>query len=219
MNSTELLARFRLDTRDTGHPQLWSDDEIYSYLDDAQKMFCRLTGGLADATSSACARLKAKSGVSYAALSPRVLKVRAAFGADGKKLDIVNFEDLEFSSTSGEELFAGTTGTVTTVIVGMEPNKVKLINTPDADQTINLIVYRLPLDDITESGMDLEIDEQHHLALLKWAQRLAHMKTDAETYDRGRADQFELEFRNYCEQARDERGRREHKHRLMAFSW
>jgi hypothetical protein len=46
---------------------------------------------------------------------------------------------------------------------------------------------------------------------------LAHLKQDAETYDRGRADQFRTEFFAYCDQAKAEREKREHKFRTVAY--
>ncbi len=219
MNSSELLAQFRLDTRDTVQPYLWSDAEAYMYIDEAQKMFCRLTGGLADATSASAARMKVKAGSRYATLSPLVIKLRAAFDEDGKKIEIVNFEDLEFDGSEGLALFTDQPGSVCKLVVGMEPNRVRVINTPTADQTLSLIVYRYPLDAIVDAGQDLEIDEQHHLYLLKWARHLAHLKPDAEAYDRGRAAQYKQEFETYCDQAKAEKGQREHKHRGVQFSW
>lgn len=219
MTPAELLAQFRLDTRDQVAPYLWSDDEVYLYLDEAQKEFCRRTGGLADATSSECARVNLVAGDSFGILSPKVLKVRAAFDSDGKRLDIVNFEDIEFGTLTGEELFADTAGTVLKVVLGMEPNRIKVIHTPEEDQTINLIVYRLPLDPIESSASELEIDEQHHMALLLWARSLAHRKSDAETFDRGKAESYAKQFLDYCMLAGDEKARREHKYRTVQFSW
>ena len=63
----------------------------------------------------------------------------------------------------------------------------------------------------------LEIDEQHHLHLLDGMKRLAYRKEDAETYDRGRADQFDAAFYAYCDQAKAERERREHKYRTIPY--
>jgi hypothetical protein len=219
MDTQALLDQFRLETRDQVHPYLWSDEEILLYLDEAQKMYCRLTGGIADATSSAAARMKVTAGKRYASLSPLVLKLRAAFGEDGRTLEIVNFEQLELNGSEGVQLFTDQPGPVCRLVVGMEPNKVRVVNTPTEDQTINLIVYRLPLDALNALGLEPEIDEQHHLALLTWARHLAHLKPDAETYDRGRAQQYEQEFVTYCSLAKDEKGKREHTHRLMQFSW
>lgn len=219
METAALLARFRADTRDTVQPYLWSDEEALSYIDEAQNEFCRLTGGLADSTSSDVARVAVTSGQQFADLSPLILKIRAIFGEDGKPIEIKNFEDYEFSAGGGTELFADVPGPVRTAVVGMEPDKLKLINTPDADQTLNLIVYRLPLEPIEDIDCDLEVAAQHHLSLLMWARRMAHLKSDAETYDRGRADQFGQEFMAYCSLAKDEKARREHKYRAVQFSW
>jgi hypothetical protein len=218
MESGDLLDQLRLDLRDTVQTYLWSDAELYRYIDEAQKMFCRLTGGLADATSEV-ARMELVAGERFATLSPLVLKLRAAFNADGKKIEIVNFEDLEFDDSKGLPLFTDTPGVVNKLVVGMEPNQVRVINTPTEDATLSLIVYRLPLEEIEGSGQDLEIDEQHHIAILKWARYLAHMKPDAETYDRGRATQYKAEFEQYCFMAKGEKGQREHKYRGMQFSW
>ena len=52
MDSTTLHDLFRSEVRDEATPYLWSDVEVYSFIDDAQKMFCRLQGGIADASSA-----------------------------------------------------------------------------------------------------------------------------------------------------------------------
>lgn len=219
MDSGELLAQLRLELRDTVTPYLWEDAELYRYIDEAQKTFCRLTGGLADATSSV-ARLNLRAGSRYAVLSPLVIKLRAAFDGDGKKLEIINFEDLEFDGSGGVALFTDIPGgAVKQLVVGMEPNRVRVINTPTADEVVSLIVYRYPLDSIVGEGQELEVDEQHHLHLLKWAKHLAHLKSDAETFDRGRAAQNKAEFEQYCFMAKGEKGQREHKYRGVQFSW
>lgn len=219
MEISDLITRFRQYTRDTVSPYLWSDAEIIGYIDEAQREFCRRTGGLADATSSDCARVAVTAGEAFADISPLVLKVRGAFREDGKKLQIVNFEDIENGDLCGEELFADVAGAVTKVVTGMEPNKIQLIHTPDEDQTLNLIVYRLPLSEIESTSDDLEIDPQHHECLLLWARRLGHLKADAEAYDRGRATEYENQFLAYCRMASDEKARREHKYRTVQFSW
>lgn len=219
MNVAALLARFRADVRDENAPYLWSDAEIYSYIDEAQKQFCRLTGGIADATSAECASVMLTAGNSMADLSPKVLKVRSAFDALGKQLTIANMEDVEFGDLYGEELFADTEGEVTTIVIGMAADQIKVIHTPDEDQVIHLIVYRLPLEDIENSNSELEIPEQHHTSLLLWARSLAHRKTDAEAFNRGKAEEFARRFEQYCDMAKGEAGRRDHKHRTVRFSW
>lgn len=223
MDSTALRDLFRSEVRDEATPYLWSDAEIYSYIDDAQKMFCRLQGGIADA-SSAVTRLSVTAGDAFVPVSPLILKIREARrSADGYDLEILNFEDMQsrrsvddYGYRSGYRI-DNTVGLVKAIVVGMEANKVRLVHIPQEDQSIDLIVYRMPLVPITAGGQALEIDEHHHRHLLHWMKHLAHQKQDAETYDRGRAEQFRTEFLAYCDQAKAEREKREHKFRTIAY--
>ena len=51
MNTTELLAVFRQEVFDLETPYLWSDALVYTYIDEAQKQFCRDTYGIEDSSS------------------------------------------------------------------------------------------------------------------------------------------------------------------------
>jgi hypothetical protein len=223
MDSTALLELFRSDVRDQADPPLWSDVEVFSYMDDAQKMFCRLQGGIADA-SSAITRLTVPAGTVFVALSPRILKVREAHLDDGRGLELLNFEDLQTRGSGDDYGFRSvgysldmSTGPVRAMVLGIETNRARLLRIPETQTTINLIVYRMPLETIEEADQPLEIDEQHHRHLLLWMKHLAHLKQDAETYDRGRSEQFRAEFLAYCDQAKAERERREHKYRSIMY--
>ena len=99
----------------------------------------------------------------------------------------------------------------------MDVNKLRLVAPAVADDTLQAIVYRMPLEDITASSTAFEIDVQHHRHLLNWMKHLAHEKQDAETYDRGRSTEFRDKFLAYCDQAKAERERREHKYRTVAY--
>ena len=46
---------------------------------------------------------------------------------------------------------------------------------------------------------------------------LAYMKQDAETYDKTKSAEFEARFLGYCDMARKEKERREHKTRIVAY--
>ena len=52
MDSTRLFELFRSDVADEAKPYLWKDIEVWEYMDSAYKAFVRLTGGIADFTSS-----------------------------------------------------------------------------------------------------------------------------------------------------------------------
>ena len=223
MDSSGLLSQFRIEVNDLAAPYLWSDAEIYLYIDQAQKMFTRLQGGFADATS-AITRLNVTAGDVFIPISPLILKLREARRtADSRELQILNFEDLQ--GRYGTEDYGYNSiyridnrpGELEAIVVGMEANKIRLMRIPTTDQTIDLIVYRMPLTSITGATQPLEIDEQHHLYLLHWVKHLAYLKQDAEAYDRSKATEYEQKFLMYCDQAKAEREKREHKYRTVAY--
>ena len=46
---------------------------------------------------------------------------------------------------------------------------------------------------------------------------LAYNKQDAETYDKSKAEERAAKFLSYCDQAKTEQGRREHKYRTISY--
>ena len=193
MTPTQLKDLFRSDVRDEASPPLWTDTEIFVYMDDAQKTFCRKGGGIADSTSAICT-MQVAAGDTHIDYDPRILKLRDLRRAsDGRNVNILNFEDLGHHGWAqddyGQSTSFGTGGVkfntnptaVTGVVVGMDANKLRLVAPAVADDTLQAIVYRMPLEDITASSTALEIDAQHHRHLMNWMKHLAHEKQDAET--------------------------------------
>ena len=90
MLSEELFDAFRSDVSDVSAPYLWSDSEVWRYMDDAYKMFARLTGGVPDSTSD-LTQIDVVAGEADAEVSPLILKFREArLLSTGLKLTIVN---------------------------------------------------------------------------------------------------------------------------------
>lgn len=205
MNSTELLEVFRAEVQDVETPYLWSDVDIYRYLDDAQKMFCRLTEGIEDSSTAEICRLTVVPGTEWYPLSPKILKVREAVSTtSGRPYEIMNMEKASLNGVH----FNGNPGPLKLFVTGLEKGKLRAWPMPAEGTTVELRVFRLPLVRITDAGdQDLEVDEQHHNALLLWAKYLAFSKQDAETFDRGKADECEGRFRAYCHAALKEQER------------
>jgi len=222
MDSATLLEKFRLEVFDTVEPFLWSDDEALEYMDDAHKMFCRLTDGIPDATSDLTI-IDFLAGDEWLPIDERVLKIRKAYLAStNKPVGLINFEDLGSVThdTYGYPIptfLDNSTGDVTQIVLGMEQDQVRLIKIPEVDDTMRLIIYRLPLTDITATGQAFEIHQRHHVHLLHWMKHRAYSKHDAETFNKGKADEFEMKFRNYCEQSRVEGETRRHKERTVSY--
>lgn len=205
MNSTEIVDLFREEMADTESPYLWGDTLLYRYLDDAQKMFCRRTEGIEDASTVEVTRLEIEAGVEWYATDKRILKVRKAFDtATGRELPVVNME------TAGKQgiRFDGAPGPLKALVAGLEKNKLRAWPKPNVASTVDLAVFRLPLEAITDDGdQELEIDEQHHAALLLWMKHRAYNKEDAETFNRRKSDEYEARFYAYCAEARKEQER------------
>lgn len=214
MKSDELLDAFRSELQDVAEPFLWSKEEVYRYLDDAQKMFCRLTDGISDATTKAVVEIAVSAGATWLDLHPCVKKIRAASrGSDGAPLSIINFEDL---AARGIRMTAQRSP-LRLLITGMEENKLRLPYAASAADTIQLLVFRLPLVTIDTDDLQLEIGEEHHLHLIPWAASKALLKQDAETFDKTKSEEYAGIFRAYCAQALKEQGAKRHKVRTVAY--
>lgn len=245
MDVESFVTAFRQEVSDEAEPRLWSDSEIVGFLDDAQKQFCRLAYGISDSTSS-ITTVPYAAGDEYVVYDPRILRIRMArIASSYRPLVLRNFEDYMSSNYSGNFVgnpignYIGTyvgryndygafmpspvldmrTGNVTTLVTNMSQNALRLVYIPDTDDALTLTVYRMPLESLTESSMssELEIDEQHHIHLLHWMKYRAYRKEDAETFDKSRSAENKLSFQAYCEQAKDEIARREHKVRVVAY--
>ena len=110
------------------------------------------------------------------------------------------------------------------MVIGMErgrdSGKVRWIHIPEVDDTVQLLIYRLPLETIAEdqTGFDFpEIGVEHVEHLMLWMKARAYGKQDAETFDKGKRDRYDAEFRNYCEAATAEWNQYKHKNRVVAY--
>ncbi len=236
MTPIELLERFRTDMGDTAEPYLWSDAEVLAFMKAAQTEFCRpnRAGGIRDAVSDA-ARIEVLEGEQFAPISSLVQKIQVArLESTGRQIQVFNHSDV-FSSQGtirGLELpFAPSTidnaGPVRAILTNVAPRSVQIVHVPEADDAIKLIVERYPLNDITIDPEDeeargddpdaLEVAPQHHETLLLWMRVLGYRKQDADTFDQGKADEYEARFTAAASAAAEEQRLREHKPRLIAY--
>lgn len=214
MTSDELLALWRGEIGDIVAPYLWTDTEGYAFMDDAQRMFCRLTDGLADGSTPAVTQVVAAPGDTWLDLHPSIKKIRAANRlSDGRDVEVVNFEDM---ATRGLR-FNGATGPLRSIVVGIEENKARALRTVSEPETLELLVFRLPITTITGTDQTFEVAEQHHQHLMLWMKHRAYMKQDAECFDRSKAEEFDAAFRAYCTLAAKEQRDKRHKIRTVAY--
>lgn len=216
MTPNDLLAVFRSEMNDEAEPRLWSDEEFYLYLDDAQKMFCRRTDNIGDASTPEVVRLDIVPDEEWYPTHKRIWKFREASRTDtGRDVPILNREDMPQRNMR----FDGRSGPVQAIVIGMEPHRVRVWPVPNETVTIELLVFRMPLADVNDGTSDdeLEVDAHHHLHLLHWVKHRAYSKQDAEAFDKTKAAEFEQRFNAYCAQAQTEQRRARHKTRVVAY--
>jgi len=214
MNSDDLYEMFRTEMNDTVEPYLWSDEEVYGFVDSAQNKFVKLIGGLAD-TTSPFTMLPMTLTTDRVKIDKRILKIRDAYRvSDGRLIEVINFEDMRTRRIR----FDGRTGMPEYLIIGMEPEYARFYPAPATVDTVQLLVDRLALHRITDEGdQELEVDEQHKDGLMYWMKYRGYSKQDAETFDKGRAADFEMKFKEYCGEALKEKARAMHKTRITAY--
>lgn len=214
MTPSQLISFFRADMLDVEEPYLWSTAEVKLYLDEAEAMFVRLTGGIADGTTTAVTDIVVAAGDDWVDIHPSVLKVRGATRIDtGRPVEVVNYEDL---ATRRLNLDPTYTGPVKALILGIEPQRARVYPVSNEDVTIRMLVYRTLLEATSEAG-DFVIDSRHHYYLLDWMRHLAYLKQDTETYNKTKAKEAEDRFRSYCGQVERELARARHKPRTVAY--
>jgi hypothetical protein len=230
MLSGDLYDLFRSDVNDMAAPYLWTDTEIYTYMNDAYRMFARLTGGIPD-TTSAITVVPVVAGQATAVVSPLILRFRLArLVSTGRSIEITNQEELTrraFTQDYGLQVSSDWTtrpGAVRYMVIGEDRSQagaqVQWVQVPVEDDSVQLSVYRLPLStiDVGDSFFafaDIGLEHVEHLLLHMKAR--AYGKQDAETFDRGRRDQYKAEFAEYCKQAAAEWERYKHKTRVVQY--
>lgn len=223
MRSEELFDAFREDVADMSSPHLWSDSEVWRYIDDAYKMFVRLTGGVPDSTSPVT-QIPVYKGEADAKISPLILRIRdAQLVSLGRPLKIINHTDLPLVSlpdygTIRDVYLNNLSGEVRYMLIGQQRGLVTWVQVPAEDDTVQLSVYRLPLERIVGPEQEFsDIGEEHHEHLLLWMKSRAYGKQDAETFDKGRRDEYKAAFTEYCSMAKAEWERAKSKVRSVAY--
>lgn len=223
MTAGELVSYWRTSlVKDVRAPFLWSNQEALTYANAAYEMFVRLSGGVKDFTSEAC-EVSVVAGEAVAELHASVLTIHGAtLASTNRPLELLNYNNVCISSSDdyGKKTNWMTTseGRVEAMVIGMERGKVRWIKVPEADDTVNLHISRLPLAKIDSKDSTLDdVEDIHHVYLAYWMASLAYLKPDSDTYDPSASQKHGQMFTEYCAQVRREKSRYEHKPRTVAY--
>jgi hypothetical protein len=222
VTADDLITAFRSDVGDEVAPYLWSDTEVWRYLNDAYRMFARLTGGI-----PATLTFDIVAGEQTTEVSPKILRFREArLTSTGRKLTIINPSDEALGTTAdygqARAYYVNRTqGPVSYMIIGDWRNRLTGVvgwaQIPAVNDTAEVSVYRLPLGTLTSGSELSDVGEEHHEHLMLWMKYIAHGKQDAETFDRGRRDEYKQDFETYCARSKAEWDRYKHKTRVVTY--
>jgi hypothetical protein len=223
MDSSALYDAFRSDVVDTAQPQLWSDDEVWRYMNDAYFQLIRFTGGVADFLSEAC-EVPVVTGEALVDLHPAILRIMSVSKrSDTRPVDVINSTDVAGMRTTDyglvkQLILDDKPGEVRYLVHGMQRGKARLVQVPTYDDYLDLHIYRLPLNTITGDGQSFsDLSDEHHLHLLDWMKHLAYKKNDAETFNPQASEAGRQNFVTYAMQMKAEFERYKHKPRSVAY--
>jgi len=223
MSPEDLLTLFRQELDDIASPYLWSDSEFYIYLNEAQDMFVREIGGIADRRST-LTKISYKTGDQFKKYDERILRIKGAFDETNRILTIRNLENFDsgyfeddYGARFAFSLDDDKTGDLRFLITDTGATEIQLYPKPDHDGFIRLYVFRRPAADITNGNSEIELPSHQHLCLLNWVKYRALMKNDVEAFDAPKATDFRAAFAYDIEYAKREKSGREDRKRSMGY--
>lgn len=231
MDIQDLILNFRKQVSDLFTPYLWDDDEALLYAIDAQDKFVRVMGGISDngntGAGTALTDLALTANTPTTAYSPFILRIRSGKLITAQRnIKIVDEAQLtsmvdnsDYGLPTPVSLKDTDTGSVQYAVIGLEDNRLRWYKVPATADTCRLHIFRLPYPRITTQQNNLEIDEQHHIHLIKWMKYHAYSKEDAETYDKNLADKNEAAFEKYCQMAKLEKDRQRFTPRVVRSNY
>lgn len=175
---------------------LWSDADIYRYINDAQIEVTRRTLVLQDILDIAMAVNTALYTVPEWVLRPRRAHVA---GNNERKVALLNGDGDCFTSDDYGMQFTiaseNTTGPVQALIFDERPGKARAWPIPTVVETVRVHVFRLPKTRITDGNGKLEVsDNRFERALLLYMKKRAYEKEDTDVLNKGKSEGYFNQF-------------------------
>lgn len=192
MTVEDFITAFRSDLRDLTIPQMWSDEDIVRYLNDAVDEAAERALLIEDSVTADCCEVVLIPGQATYDLHPSVLRVkRATFNVKPLHISSVEAEDNQGFGWENRE------GPVPQkFIVNGQATTITFVPKPTEAGTVKLTVYRTGLTPLTTDvdTAEPELKAVYHPRLKDWMYRCAYLKRDAETLNEAKAAEHEAMF-------------------------
>lgn len=170
----------------------WSNEELTRLITQAQRNACRSADLIKDAYSFTPTSIV--SGTQEYALDSTIYRVKQArLTSTGKSLIETSIEDL----IDSRDDWTASSGTPTHYALDLTSGNIVLYPNPDANDTMQLVVYRYPLLALnweTAETQTCELRDEHQIPMLYGAAYLAYQKDEANTFDPNRSEYFRQMF-------------------------
>lgn len=180
---------------DTESVQLrWTNEEIVRNIQQARYFYYRRTLPVRELDSKF--NISLASGKQTYDLNPKIIQiVKARLISSGLELDRVDINDL----WDIKDLATYST-TPTKYSPNYESHSILIYPIPDSTDTLQLLVDRFPLRDLTWDNPEcgLEVSPEHEITLIWYATHLCYLKDNPNTFDPGRASYFFALFNQEC---------------------
>jgi hypothetical protein len=227
MKADDLLSVFRNAVDDIAEPHFWSDDTFYLYLTDAIYKYCEHGKPIRD-HSSELTILEYTADSPWADIDERILKIISAndslSNAPIRVMDWDTYNGSADVNTSDygnlvyTSRYPDATGSVHTLITGMEDARVRLADIPIANGTIKLVIDRYPLCVLDNQHQDLEgVPLSDQLNLLNWVYHKAYNHQDAELYNPEKSENAKRVFEKELEEVDSRRMKKRHKPNVTRY--
>lgn len=166
---------------DDEHVQFrWTNEELTKYIDLAQKQVARTL--LCFKSDDPQFAIDIVADTAEYLLNTDIIKVKDMYlNSTGKVINKSELEDF-----AGLSHWRTRTGAPSSAIVDENTGKIRLYPIPIENDTLNLIVYHLPLTTLDwelAETQSLEIREEYQIPMLYWAAYLAYQKDEANALD------------------------------------
>ena len=209
MTLADLITHFRNLTSDIEAPYLWSDDELYVYVEQAQNTMVKGFDGFRDSTS-AMTQIVLAANAPTVAIDPRILRILHAQDPVLGPLEVINRTDHR-----AHQLIVP--GAVKYLILGESEDQARPWPVPVVDTAISLTVNRLPKNPIVNDASVLEVRPDHVVYLVQGMLEQAHLKDDPETLNPGKSEKAGKRFVELIAKVKDELNARNRIARPMSY--
>lgn len=197
MELVDLITNFRLYTKDKKIPYFWTDDEITFFLNEGERESCIRGLLLFDKTTDEVCNMDVVAGTNALSISKFILEIKYA-----KLVSVSTGSEIELEILSREDLETlypnWRTSTKEAYVLVHDDSSVEIIGTVSEDYTLQMEVFRLPLEDMGTSDNDEpEIANVHHRYIVLWAMHRAYHVTDSDAHAAELSDRYKLEFEGY----------------------